>query len=126
MTTQIDSLRTVLESERAELTRAIRSQSPQLTVCEGEHDLVDRIQGMCRRDEAAASLEALARTLAEVNDALVSAQQGSYGTCAGCGGRIAPKRLQTIPWASHCVRCQEALDQRRLNRRAGWPWKGAA
>ena len=35
---------------------------------------------------------------------------GSYGTCAGCGEEIAPRRLQAIPEATTCVRCQESLE----------------
>ena len=46
--------------------------------------------------------------------------EGSYGTCAECGEPIASRRLAAIPWASHCIRCQEALD-RRNHRRAASP-----
>ena len=28
-----------------------------------------------------------------------------------CGGDIEPKRLEVIPWARYCVKCQEAREQ---------------
>ena len=38
-------------------------------------------------------------------------QHGSFGECAECGGDIEPKRLEAIPWARYCVKCQEAREQ---------------
>lgn len=112
MKSHIDSLKAVLESRRFELLRSIRSQSSQLNVGEGEHDLVDRIQGMSRREEVVTFLDALTRTLAAVNSALLSMKDGSYGICAECCEPTTSRRLEAIPWASHCIRCQEAIDQR--------------
>lgn len=112
MTEQIDGLIQVLEDKRAEVARAIWSQTSQLSVCEREHELTDQIQGMCRRDETVTLLSGLTRTLTAVDAALEAARQGFYGICVECGEHIASRRLQTIPWASHCIRCQEALEQR--------------
>jgi len=36
---------------------------------------------------------------------------GSFGECAACGGDVEPKRLEAIPWARYCVKCQEAREQ---------------
>lgn len=112
MTNQIDFLEAVLQSKRIELLRSIRTQSSQLNVAEGEHDPVDRIQGMTRREEAITFVDALSRTLAAVDSALLALREGTYGTCRECGEQISPRRLQAIPWASHCIRCQEGIDGR--------------
>jgi DnaK suppressor protein len=111
MATQIDELKLMLKNKRVELVRAIRTQSSQLNVGEVERDLIDRIQGMSRREEAVTFLDTLSRTLAAVDAALLAIHEGSYGDCAECGERIAPRRLAAIPWASTCIRCQEALDR---------------
>jgi RNA polymerase-binding transcription factor DksA len=126
MTNQIGDLKAVLENKRAELLRSIRSQGSQLTVSEGEPDLIDRMQSMSRRDEVVAFLDALTRTLAEVDAALGAMKEGSYGTCVACEGPIASRRLQTIPWASHCIRCQESLEHRRQMRNGAPLWDEAA
>jgi DnaK suppressor protein len=109
MTKQIDDLKAVLRNKRAELVGSIRSQSSQLSVGEGEHELIDRMQGMSRREEAVTFLDALNRTLAAVDAALLGMEEGSYGDCAECGEPIASR---AIPWASYCIRCQEFLDHR--------------
>jgi DnaK suppressor protein len=47
--------------------------------------------------------------LREVEEALRRVQEGSYGICQECEEPISPKRLQALPWAKFCVRCQEML-----------------
>ena len=118
MTDQTDGIRAMLRDKRAELLRSIRSQSSQLSVSEGENDLIDRMQSMCSRDEAVTFLGALTRTLTDVDAALAAMDQGSYGICVDCEEPIASRRLQTIPWASHCIRCQEARERRQAHHAA--------
>ena len=36
-----------------------------------------------------------------------------YGRCPDCGARIAPERLDIIPWAKLCLECQRADETRR-------------
>jgi DnaK suppressor protein len=47
--------------------------------------------------------------LREVEEALTRIQEGAYGICQECEEPISPKRLQALPWAKFCVRCQEML-----------------
>jgi RNA polymerase-binding transcription factor DksA len=56
----------------------------------------------------AASARQMLKTLAQ---ALERIRQGRFGECAECGGDIEPKRLEAIPWARYCVKCQEAREQ---------------
>lgn len=52
--------------------------------------------------------------LRQVDEALDRLKAGDYGTCQSCEEPIPPKRLQAIPWAKYCVRCQEKhADQER-------------
>jgi DnaK suppressor protein len=126
MAEQVELLKAALQNKRAELACFIRAQSSQLSVDDGEHELVDRMQSMSRRDEAVTFLDKMTRTLASVDAALLAMQEGSYGTCAECGEPIATKRLQAIPWASHCIRCQEMLDLGNHMRTAIPHWDEAA
>ncbi len=126
MTDQMDFLKTAVRNKRSELALAIRTQSAQLSVCEGEHDVLDRMQSMSRRDESVAVMSTLTRTLADVDAALLAMKEGSYGTCAECERPIASRRLEAIPWASHCIRCQEVLDHHKYRRVAVAYWDEAA
>ena len=47
--------------------------------------------------------------LREVEEALLRSREGTYGVCQECEEPISPKRLQALPWAKFCVRCQEML-----------------
>ena len=47
--------------------------------------------------------------LRQVDEALERLNGGEYGICLECEEQIAPRRLQAIPRASYCVRCQERI-----------------
>jgi DnaK suppressor protein len=126
MTDQLDFSRAALRNKRRELALAIRTQSAQLNVGEGEHDVLDRMQSMSRRDEAVSFIDMLTHTMADVDAALLAMKEGSYGTCADCGEPIASRRLAAIPWASHCIRCQEVLDRHRYTHAPVAHWDEAA
>lgn len=49
-------------------------------------------------------------TLEMVEQALERIRQKTYGTCEECGGVIAKKRLEALPYASTCIRCAEARE----------------
>jgi DnaK suppressor protein len=50
------------------------------------------------------------RRLRDVESALHRLAEGGYGTCTDCDEPISVCRLTAIPWASRCVRCQDAAD----------------
>jgi DnaK suppressor protein len=45
--------------------------------------------------------------LRDLEAALSRLASGEYGTCQGCREPICAKRLEAVPWAEFCVRCQE-------------------
>mgnify|MGYP000921108715 CR=1 FL=1 len=50
--------------------------------------------------------------LQKVEHALAKVQDGSYGRCDQCGGLIGEERLEAVPWADKCIKCQRQEDQR--------------
>jgi DnaK suppressor protein len=52
------------------------------------------------------------KLLREVSDALRRIDQNTYGTCMECEEPISAKRLDAVPWARHCVTCQEQIATR--------------
>ncbi len=48
----------------------------------------------------------------KIKSALAKIEAGTYGICESCDARIAPKRLAALPYATTCVKCAAAADER--------------
>jgi RNA polymerase-binding transcription factor DksA len=46
-----------------------------------------------------------------VEEALARLETGDYGICLHCEDPISPKRLRAVPWARHCISCEEHISQ---------------
>jgi DnaK suppressor protein len=51
------------------------------------------------------------RVLSLIDEALERLDQGGYGVCIDCGGKISPLRLDAIPYAKLCVDCKGARER---------------
>jgi DnaK suppressor protein len=49
--------------------------------------------------------------LNQVDAALTRLEQGSYGRCQDCGGKIPLARLDAVPYALCCVPCEEKRER---------------
>ncbi len=47
-----------------------------------------------------------------LTQALERIRKGHFGECVNCRSAIETNRLQAIPWARYCIRCQEAAEWR--------------
>ncbi len=52
------------------------------------------------------------KLLREISDALQRIEHGTYGVCLECEEPISVKRLDAVPWARYCVKCQEEIAAR--------------
>jgi len=50
--------------------------------------------------------------LANIERALERLAEGSYGKCTQCGNLIQPERLNVMPAAALCIRCQQQKEHR--------------
>ena len=46
-----------------------------------------------------------------IDEALVRIENADYGDCVNCGDAVQEKRLEAIPWARYCIKCQELLER---------------
>ena len=46
-----------------------------------------------------------------IDEALKRIRSEEYGTCVNCQGEMQQKRLEAVPWAKHCITCQEKKEQ---------------
>ena len=49
--------------------------------------------------------------LRRVDDALDRIEDATYGTCVSCEKKVHLARLDAVPWARHCIECQELQDR---------------
>ena len=50
-------------------------------------------------------------TLLLIDQALARIDDGTFGNCQNCGVLMMEKRLNAVPWAPHCVDCQELAEK---------------
>jgi DnaK suppressor protein len=46
-----------------------------------------------------------------IDEALKRIRNNEYGMCANCQEEMQQKRLEAVPWAKHCINCQEKAEQ---------------
>lgn len=55
------------------------------------------------------------KLLGLIDEALVRVEAGEYGECVNCGEPVSEKRLNAVPWARHCLKCQDMQERGLLN-----------
>jgi DnaK suppressor protein len=66
--------------------------------------------------ELLVSMSANDRRLLElIDESLERIEAGEYGDCVHCGEPVQEKRLEAVPWARHCLRCQDLQERGLLN-----------
>ncbi|MGA2736512.1 MAG: TraR/DksA family transcriptional regulator [Bryobacteraceae bacterium] len=99
----------ILERRADQLLHQLRNRDG--IAIEKSADQMDEIQYASERDLAIQNADREYTLLHQVQAALRRIHDGSFGSCIECELAIGPKRLAAIPWASCCIRCQEAADR---------------
>jgi DnaK suppressor protein len=97
-----------LDALRGALVGELAAQQAQLVEL---HATVAELTGHVDVDSALArelaeqSIERGLEVIADIERAIRSIADGTYGACDGCRGDIALARLEAIPHARHCISC---------------------
>jgi DnaK suppressor protein len=70
------------------------------SIDEGDPDIYEREKNF-------ALVQSLERKVESITHALRLAEAGNYGICERCGKAIDPARLEALPDASMCLKCQK-------------------
>ena len=81
------------------------------TVDESAQDMADRATSAYTKEFAYSLSESDRKTLLLIDQALGRLDAGTYGTCVHCGQPVQEKRIEAVPWARHCLDCQELQDK---------------
>ena len=106
---ELNGFRAILTAKVAELERFTRHREG-ITI-ERSADQLEEIQAASERALAVCNLDREFSQLRNARAALRRIQEGNFGTCQQCDEEIHPKRLAAVPWATFCIRCQEAADR---------------
>jgi DnaK suppressor protein len=115
--TELEKYRAVLEAKRKELSAGLRNRED--IAIEKTPDALDEVQLAGERELAIRNLDRESNMLRNVKAALARIADGSYGICMHCEEEIKPKRLDAVPWAKYCIRCQEAADRHEFETESG-------
>ena len=81
------------------------------TVDESAQDMADRATSSYMKEFAYSLSETDRKILLLIEQALVRLDAGTFGTCVHCSQPVQEKRLDAVPWARHCLDCQELQDK---------------
>src|SRR5437660_2036722 len=102
-----------LLARREELTKTIaRTQEEGRTADEDPTvDLADKAANSYTKEFLFGMTNTDRTILNMIDAALKRIQADEYGVCAICQEELQQKRLEAVPWAKHCIACQEKMEQ---------------
>jgi DnaK suppressor protein len=102
-----------LVTRREELTKTIaRTQEEGRTADEDATvDLADKAANSYTKEFLFGMTNTDRTILNMIDAALKRIQSDEYGVCANCQEELQQKRLEAVPWAKHCLACQEKMEQ---------------
>jgi DnaK suppressor protein len=98
-----------LAKDAAESTEATENSKSPLNSADNASDAYEQ-------DFAFINMESEEEIMRKVDVALLRIKDKTYGTCDDCSKEINPDRLDYLPWATLCIKCQE-LEERGIRRR---------
>jgi DnaK suppressor protein len=113
-----------LVRRRSELVRALAENTS--IIAANDRPVGDSVDAAVdsERDELDSQLAAVeSREIAEIDEALDRIRDGNYGKCDGCGQAIPALRLQALPYATCCIKCQRDAEQLGHEAASAFHWE---
>jgi DnaK suppressor protein len=107
-------LRKTLQARRADLCKTLEDEVKNLRDLKAADATGDSADAafVADSDEVSSQLAELdSRELSRIERALGRFQQGQYGTCENCKGKIALTRLNALPYATLCINCERQMEK---------------
>ncbi len=110
----LEEIKEKLIAEREVLIEKLRGNS--LSIDDSETpDPVDLAVKNYSKNVMMAVSENDSKQLVLINEALVRLDDDEYGLCQNCEDEINPRRLDAVPWARYCLKCQELQEKGLLD-----------
>jgi DnaK suppressor protein len=110
---KLTHFKTILLAALQEHTQHVRDdQAAALELSDdGVKDTVDLSLMDVNKEMALRLGERESQMIADIDQALLRIEEGSYGQCARCGKLIDERRLEVLPTARYDAACQEAIER---------------
>ena len=110
---RLDYYKKKLLARREELLKTIaRTQEEGRTADEDPTvDLADKAANSYTKEFLFGMTNADRTNLNLIDEALKRIKADAFGVCANCQEEMQQKRLEAVPWAKHCIACQEKMEQ---------------
>jgi DnaK suppressor protein len=109
---ELEKFKNILEAKQRELSGSLRNRDE--IAIEKAPDALDEVQLAGERELAIRNLDRDSNMLRQIRRALARIADGSYGVCLHCEEDISPKRMNAVPWAAFCIKCQEQVDRHEI------------
>jgi DnaK suppressor protein len=112
----VKAIRRQLQTKRQEVLEGV-SRAREMGSVEtesGAPDIADRATSAFQREFSFSLSENEGQMLRLIDEALARLENGRFGMCIHCEQPIEKQRLQAVPWARHCIACQEQQDRGEL------------
>jgi DnaK suppressor protein len=113
---RLDYYKKRLQTRREELLRIIARTEEQGRTADDDPtvDLADKAANSYTKEFLFGQTDTDRVTLQLINEALERIKESTYGECVNCHQEMQQKRLEAVPWAKHCLVCQEKQEQGAL------------
>lgn len=101
-----------LKSKIQSLQSSIRTEDAATASRSVMSDDISGEAAMSEQAEISGSItSANSRFLKEIHETILKIEDGSYGICEDCESEIALLRLEAVPTAQRCIKCQQAAEE---------------
>ena len=110
---RLDYYKKKLQSRREELMRTIARTEEEGRQADDDQtvDLADKAANSYTKEFLFGMTNTDRTILSMIDAALKRIQSNEYGLCANRQEEMQQKRLEAVPWAKHCINCQEKHEQ---------------
>ena len=110
---EMEKYRRLLQDKKNSLSNDLAKtrNAEEETIEEATQDIADKAVSSYTREFLYSLSDTDRTTLVQIDEALARITEGTYGNCMNCAQPMAEKRLTAVPWAPHCVDCQELAEK---------------
>lgn len=118
------NMRQILINRRDALRKALAGDLSMLNEIRAQSsgDVVDAALDSVQDEISSQLAEVESRELSRIEYALERMREGQFGICEGCGTNIPMARLNALPYATYCIRCQREAERQGANSPADVDW----